>query len=212
LLTPTSPRADALAAPLAFEATATALGGIFYLVNVALAMNLYPDFTRPGDPGPGVSIWKFIEELAVRFLDAPREDEVWSLLARLSRRDPSLPAGADFSLPEPWSLPAQWPEPAWSSAPASDASARTGSVGFSRFMAAVAPSVSQRLQSALGVPLAADVGRVVLEHSAHIHATDARVDVSFILAELPISIRVAGLDRDPGFLPTEGRSLHFHFT
>ena len=38
-----------------------------------------------------------------------------------------------------------------------------------------------------------------------------RVEVTFSLAELPIAVRLAGLDRDPGWLPAEGRSVYFSF-
>jgi hypothetical protein len=38
-----------------------------------------------------------------------------------------------------------------------------------------------------------------------------RVEVTFGLAELPIAVRLAGLDRDPGWLPAEGRSVYFSF-
>ena len=39
-----------------------------------------------------------------------------------------------------------------------------------------------------------------------------RIDCHFPLAALPIEIRMAGLDRNPGWLPTEGRALAFHFS
>jgi hypothetical protein len=31
------------------------------------------------------------------------------------------------------------------------------------------------------------------------------------LATLPIELRIAGLDRDPGWIPSAGRSISFHF-
>jgi hypothetical protein len=40
---------------------------------------------------------------------------------------------------------------------------------------------------------------------------EERIEVRFELARLPIALRLAGLDRDPGWLPAEGRSLSFHF-
>ncbi|MGB5020442.1 hypothetical protein [Sphingorhabdus sp.] len=39
-----------------------------------------------------------------------------------------------------------------------------------------------------------------------------RIDCYFTLAAFPIEIRMAGLDRNPGWLPTEGRALAFHFS
>lgn len=209
---PRTRQVDAPGSPLlGYEATPTMLGGIFYLVNVALAMNLYPDFTQPADTGPCLSIWDFVAELAQRLLEERREDSVWELLLRLSRRDPSQPAGAGFSLPPHWALPPQWSALVTSTSLSADESAHTGRSAFLRFMDTVVPPIETRLRAALGGSPIDDVGRTVLAHSATVHTTDARVDVMFRLAELPIAIRIAGLDRDPGFLPTEGRSLHFHF-
>jgi hypothetical protein len=39
----------------------------------------------------------------------------------------------------------------------------------------------------------------------------AGVDVHLGLDDLPISLRVAGLDRDPGWIPAAGRSVRLHF-
>jgi len=36
--------------------------------------------------------------------------------------------------------------------------------------------------------------------------------VRLSLTELPLEIRLAGLDRDPGWIPAAGRFLAFHFS
>jgi hypothetical protein len=41
--------------------------------------------------------------------------------------------------------------------------------------------------------------------------TDDRVAVLFRLAEHPIELRMAGLDRDPGWVPAAGRHIVFHY-
>jgi hypothetical protein len=41
--------------------------------------------------------------------------------------------------------------------------------------------------------------------------TPTRVDVLMKLNELPIAIRLAGLDRDPGWVPAAGRFVAFRF-
>jgi hypothetical protein len=41
--------------------------------------------------------------------------------------------------------------------------------------------------------------------------TPAHLDVHFSLAAHPIDIRMAGLDRDPGWIPAAGRHVAFHF-
>ena len=42
------------------EWTETKLGGLFYLINLALFLGLYGDFTSPNEPGLELSIWEFI--------------------------------------------------------------------------------------------------------------------------------------------------------
>jgi hypothetical protein len=44
-----------------------------------------------------------------------------------------------------------------------------------------------------------------------VHISPSHVDVVLSLAELPVEIRLAGLDRDPGWIPAAGRYLAFHF-
>ncbi|MCW5608384.1 MAG: hypothetical protein KIT26_10065, partial [Nitrosomonas sp.] len=48
-------------------------------------------------------------------------------------------------------------------------------------------------------------------HAASIHCTATALDVYLSLAELPIALRIAGLDRDPGWIPVTGRTIAFHF-
>ena len=51
----------------------------------------------------------------------------------------------------------------------------------------------------------------LLRRPATVHVTEAHVDVVFALAGHPLEIRIAGLDRDPGFVPAAGRHVAFHF-
>jgi len=46
---------------------------------------------------------------------------------------------------------------------------------------------------------------------ARMRISSGRVDVDFRLAEHPLEIRMAGLDRDPGWIPTAGWDFRFHF-
>jgi len=70
--------------------------------------------------------------------------------------------------------------------------------------------VRARLSAALGVG-ARHVAPLALRRPARVLVTDTRIDVLSSLADLPIEVRRAGLDRDPGFIPAAGRSLRFHF-
>jgi hypothetical protein len=51
----------------------------------------------------------------------------------------------------------------------------------------------------------------LLVHPARATASETQLDVFLSLDELPISIRVSGLDRNPGWVPAAGRFVAFHF-
>lgn len=64
---------------------------------------------------------------------------------------------------------------------------------------------------ALGSESDDDVARTLCRCYARVRATDTQVDVFFGLQDLPLEIRFAGLDRDPGWVPAAGRFIAFHF-
>jgi hypothetical protein len=170
----------------------TEFGGVFYLINLAIFLGLYSDFTDPGRTGflPAESeqtgfdlpLWDFVA-LAGRWLAGADivSDPVWPLLARLSGRNVGGEPDEDFN-PLDESLWAQLMDCAQS-----------------------------RLQSALGLDNADDASDLVCRHRAAVEVTATRVDVKLSLADLPIAIRLAGLDRDPGWVPAAGRYIAFHF-
>ena len=90
----------------------TALGGVFYLLNLALYLELYGDFTQPRRPGIALDPWDFLALVAPRLLDEPqRGDALWSLLARLAARAPRDRPGAGFRPPRAWRTPRTWLAP-----------------------------------------------------------------------------------------------------
>jgi hypothetical protein len=68
-----------------------------------------------------------------------------------------------------------------------------------------------RLSLALGARGAARLSTMLCERHARVFVTAAHVDVVMRLGELPVEIRYAGLDRDPGWVPAAGRHVAFHF-
>ena len=83
----------------------TELGGVFYLLNLALFLGLYGDFTRPLEPGIALDPWTYLMLLSRRLLGRPeRRDPLWGLLARLA--GPSA-----FRPPRAWRTPKAWLEP-----------------------------------------------------------------------------------------------------
>jgi hypothetical protein len=62
-----------------------------------------------------------------------------------------------------------------------------------------------------GVSRTKTLERLVCVHGARVAVTATRLDVTFELARLPLEVRLAGLDRDPGWVPAAGRHVAFHF-
>uniref|UniRef100_UPI0018CBF82B hypothetical protein n=1 Tax=Sandarakinorhabdus oryzae TaxID=2675220 RepID=UPI0018CBF82B len=77
-----------------------------------------------------------------------------------------------------------------------------------RWLTGQARRVHTRLAEALGNP---DPLPVLLAQPGIISADADSILVSFPLASHPLALRLAGLDRDPGFLPAAGRSIRFDF-
>jgi hypothetical protein len=71
--------------------------------------------------------------------------------------------------------------------------------------------VQARVAASLGLGDDFELRRLVLNHQAKIETNSERLDAHFSLAKHPVELRVAGLDRDPGWVPAGGRSLHFHY-
>jgi hypothetical protein len=181
-----SPAAGARDFTLAGDCVATDWGGVFYLVNVALAIGIYGDFTSPAHPGLALPTWDFLalfgrEFVGPRFADDPLD----ALLARLAgRTDRELP-GAHFEPPDDHPL-------------------RT-------WLDHTTHGLRSRLEAALNAPPPDNFTAIVFAHRAEICATPTRVDVTFSLATHPIELRLAGLDRDPGWVPAAGRIIAFHY-
>jgi hypothetical protein len=245
------------------EATATELGGLFYLINLGLFLDLYGDFTSPARPGLALFIWDFVFLLGRRLLRSERtSDPVWDLLTHLAGRDADTPPGFGYVPSDVWRLPVEWlrpfPEPrAWSwdaneeclwvchpegfrvlDVPRDGADelqqlaletrtyaaanpltlqrgvseqATTDLAPLDRWLALLVPYVHARLGHALRLAQEDDVGELLLVHRARVVVSATRVDVTLSLAELPCAIRLAGLDRDPGWVPAAGRFVAFHF-
>lgn len=206
----------------------TAFGGVFYLVNLGLFLGLYSDFTNPLRPGISLPLWDFVALVGRELVGGQiEEDAVWTLLAELAGRADGEEPGKGFAPPEQFILP---PLPARQErqrkgvdlavalsnlAPLrqrADEKSERGETSLLRWLDELMPYLRVRLRQALGrLTEEDDPGAVLCRYWARVIATSTHVDVSFLLADLPIAIRLAGLDRDPGWVPAAGRSLAFHF-
>ncbi|WP_163998226.1 hypothetical protein [Pyxidicoccus caerfyrddinensis] len=274
----------------------TGLGGLFYLVNLALFLELYGDFSRPAHPHLPLSLWDFVTLLGRRLLVDPRPgDPVWKVLALLSGRKPGDAPGHAFEPPDAWRVPEEWlhafrteetqvwtwsaqggrlrvlhpagfvvvdvpredddaeaqvqrevepylPRPpaplsrgmaatsAREHAPGGSATAAaeprftlaSGEVPppggaeaapLERWLAWLVPYSRARLVRALGLTSddALELEGTLFSHDARLHVSESHVDVVLALSQLPLAVRIAGLDRDIGWLPSAGRHLTFHF-
>jgi hypothetical protein len=245
----------------------TQLGGFFYLINLALYLNLYGDFTMPAAPEIRLNIWDFVALVGAELAtDEYADDPIWSWLAKMSGREEGQRAGEGFEPEDEWRLPPEWlsmftgnqpwrwtasrnrlrvahPEAfmvldlplandvreqlrgeieAYGISMASlsrsqlppSTSLRSRSVrgrALRRWLSLLTLYVRARLRVALGSESDDDVARTLCRRYARVRATDTQVDVFFGLQDLPLEIRFAGLDRDPGWVPAAGRFIAFHF-
>ncbi len=192
---------DEAPSPLPFRGWVdTEFGGLFYLVNVALLLELYGDFTSPLKSCLDTPLWDFIAVLGRELVgEALDNDPLTRLLARLAGREeeqlPAVPCHAH----DGWRLPLAWQSKAIPESSRPEC-----------WLDWLTAHVRARLVDALDVA-GADVGRVLCRHQARVFVTATRLDVNLSLSELPIAVRVAGLDRDPGWVPAAGYAVAFHF-
>jgi hypothetical protein len=249
-------------APLLEAQITTDFGGLFYLLNFGLYLELYGDITTPSVRDIPLGVWDFLALVGEGLVGSElRDDPVWALLARLAGSDETWEPGDDCVMPESWRMPAQWMKPfepngvwrwetnedrlrAWHPAgfialdlplepgdPArqlrhemeayaqftprlcgeQDGHSGEAQSSLRRWLDWLMPYARARLRLALGLVETGDVGRALCEYRARVFVTATHMDVMFSLAELLVEIRLAGLDRDPGWIPATGRIVRFHF-
>ncbi|HET6972572.1 MAG TPA: hypothetical protein VFH96_01035 [Pyrinomonadaceae bacterium] len=68
----------------------TNLGGLFYLINLAIFLEIYNDFTSPVEQlHDDLSIWDFVT-IVGKELDPETDDPIWQLLSNLADREDEL--------------------------------------------------------------------------------------------------------------------------
>ena len=159
-------------------------GGICYFINLGLYLDLYGDFTTPLQPGIDLPIWDFVALIAQQIVgDEVTHDPIWLLLAQLAGRAKDESPGLHFH--------------------------PSGYKSFRAWLDELMLTVRPRLQSALGVNIE-ELPRFFTQ-PARIVVTPTCLDVYFALWDLPIEIRLSGLDRDPGWVPAAGKFIGFHY-
>jgi len=159
----------------------TELGGLFYLINLALFMEIYSDFTSPVESfHDDLSIWDFVMIVGREInQDRDLEDPIWTGLQDL--RD----VHDNPENPEILSKP-EW-------------------------LTDLLPHLRARLILALGIDSEDSLADILLHHHARVAITPTHLDIYFSLADHPIELRLSGLDRNPGWVPAAGRFIAFHY-
>lgn len=160
----------------------TRFGGIFYLLNAALAMGLYADFTSPRAANLELSPWDWLAWIGREWFGTEFvEDPAWRVLAELAGRTPEDEPDREFHPPsETW---------------------------LDDHLAIL----HARLAAAIDAEEGVDLPVFICRHDAEIEVSATTVHVFLSLAHLDLAIRIAGLDRDTGWIPAAGRAVRFHF-
>ena len=215
------------AASVAFD---TAFGGLLFLLNAFVALGLYPDFTQPlGERLEPSPLWLIDRIGRLRFGDSYRRDALAGWIAgnavpgrlprlwvaqpawiagfgaatrpRLSRRGGRATFWHDCGFPlldgPAAAVARRLPRRV---RPSRQAPVR----GSERWAACLALYLEARLQRS-------GAGLALLRAPARIEVRDLEVRAAFQLDAHPIALRLAGLDRDPGWQPAEGRAFAFAF-
>ena len=253
---PTAPAPRRLARPAAAHGTPirhlgshfhTRFGGLAFLLNVALHLGLYGDFTQPLHPGLPLSPWRLLHTaLAAAGGRAGRGDALGQWLRERAG------GAAEPRVGLPWQLPASalrafegdtrrwhalvdvqalqlWHPAGFCVAqgqPADGLQALlaglqrpqqavavhtvSGTRPVPRLSALIWPLLRARLALGLDLPARAALA-LCLPLRAQVQVRSERLDLHFSLETLPLALRLAGLDRDPGWLPAAGSDIRFHF-
>jgi hypothetical protein len=234
---PSTPRGDEMRAvenasrPALDEAgVETGLGGIWYLVNLMLALGLLDD--EGAEP---IDAWKLLHDLSAALLQGEPPDPVWAILDDL--RGPHRPGCPHPPAPSPtYHGPLRGAHHPYHGAPPFGRPRGIGCAdvprsprpyrgrgGDHRRVAWCSPP--PRTGEGLGVGDTSGAARAwlaaagfedheipgLLGHTARLFVTRTHVDLTFRLEQIDLKARLAGLDRDPGWVPSLGRVISFHF-
>jgi hypothetical protein len=170
---------------LAPDVVESDFAGVVYLVNLALYLQLYTDFTRPLGASLDLPLGDFLAVIGERACGGRfTRDPVWAVLACLSGRDPEERPARDFAPPD--------------------------DQDFESWRSDLAERLERRAAEALGA-LPGPALPFLCARSGRLSLSATRLDVAFPLADHPVAIRLAGLDRTPGWVPAAGRVIELHY-
>jgi hypothetical protein len=166
------PEIEGLYQPAAAEfiSLQSGFGGCLFLLNVAVALGHFGDFTEPARVPSGLNLWTYLEKIGRSFAGRDAQDDpLWAQFQRLA---------GPHSAPSPKQL-----------------------------FRTLRREVRTYLRETLG-PAGA---RSLVMQDARVEISPTHVHACFSMNNHPIAIRMACLDRDPGWVPAGGRYVYFHF-
>lgn len=235
----------------------TRFGGIFYLLNLSLYLQLYRDFTESLETEIDLNIWDFIALLGLKFLgEEIKTDAVWDFLKTMAERENDDEFGQEFNQFQDWRMPLKWLETfpknqKWFYGRNGKRLVIRHSAGFNivdvllcgdietqlkdeteiyrkyfskivkaekkdfsqskKWLENIAEYLQKRLFQALNLETLEDLNTILFKRKASVTTSPTHLDITFGLADLPIEVRLAGIDRDPGWIPAAGKFVYFHF-
>jgi len=222
---------EAMRIPALNGGVTTRLGGVLYLINLMVHLDLPACFEADWELESRVGPWGVLEllgrALIRRDTAALHDDPIWTALAALDHRsEGTLPRAPRRPTTAP-ALPAGWLDQtedstrkrrgklAWTVSELRAASPLLEPVSTPalEWLGLVVPYVRSRLHRSLAVGSTRrlNLDTTLLRRTGRLYRSDLHVDLVIPLDDVSIAVRVAGLDVDPGWLPGFGRVVKFHY-
>ncbi len=198
------------------DGVVSALGGVFFLVELARQLDLPDVFEPTWKLSSTVGAWGALELVArslLPFTAADQRDPIWEVLADLGGGHAGLELARSLPARRPATIPTGWPT-AGTSAGASwsidDTLARDARQGARRLLRTVVPAIGSILAERLDCEIDA-LPDALFRRPSLLAWGRTHVDVHLPLDSATVEVRRAGFDRDPGWVPAFGRVITFHF-
>jgi hypothetical protein len=208
----------------ALEGDVSELGGVFMLINVMEHLGLPDCFEEQCHLGSSVGMIGTLEALA-RVMAGTRgeqlaHDPIWAMLAKLDGRDAQVPPRADGLRNPGDKLPAAWLAQLGDEALAPRATVRLAIEALRRagwssrlldWLTLVTPFIGWRIARACALDSVDEAIRLLIDLPARIYVTESHIDVVTSIENIRVPVRLAGLDRSPGWVRSMQRVVLFHF-
>jgi hypothetical protein len=151
----------------------------------------------------------YLVNLAIQF-------EIYGDFTQPADRNPEVPLGrllariAERACGEAIREDAIWPALARLAGDGEELSALESGSPIDRAIDGMRPDLEGLAARALDLPQGAAL-EFLCRTSGRVLIGRTRLDVFFALASHPIAIRIAGFDRNPGWVPAAGRVISFHY-